>query len=90
MKQVAMLAEKRKAEEDRLLAALTAPLPTSSGQPAEGAGPLGMAFHKGRPVAAIVIFRCGRLLEMKALCQWCFRIRQLAAVYECSAIAGCI
>ncbi|GLC68235.1 hypothetical protein PLESTF_000665000 [Pleodorina starrii] len=58
MKQVAMLAEKRKAEEDRLLAALTAPLPTSSsGQQQDGAGPLGMGFYKGRPVAAIVIFR---------------------------------
>ncbi|EFJ44389.1 type XI myosin heavy chain MyoA [Volvox carteri f. nagariensis] len=58
MKQVAMLAEKRKAEEDRLLAALTAPLPTSSsGQHPEGTGTVGMGFHRGRPVAAIVIFR---------------------------------
>ncbi|GLC45498.1 hypothetical protein PLESTM_001742300 [Pleodorina starrii] len=58
MKQVAMFAEKRKAEEDRLLTALTAPLPTSSsGQQQDGAGPLGMGFYKGRPVAAIVIFR---------------------------------
>ncbi|GLC49894.1 hypothetical protein PLESTB_000320300 [Pleodorina starrii] len=58
MKQVTMLAEKRKAEEDRLLAALTAPLPTSSsGKQQDGAGPLGMGFYKGRPVAAIVIFR---------------------------------
>lgn len=57
-----MLAEKRKAEEDRLLAALTAapPLPVRNGQqPTEGQqlGPAGMGFHKGRPVAAIVIFR---------------------------------
>ncbi|KAG2489089.1 hypothetical protein HYH03_012315 [Edaphochlamys debaryana] len=53
-----LLAETRKAAEDRLLAALKAPLPTagSGGQaPAEGLAALG--FHKGQPVAAIVIFR---------------------------------
>ncbi|KAG2451764.1 hypothetical protein HYH02_003543 [Chlamydomonas schloesseri] len=59
LKQVAMLAEKRKAEEDKLLNALMAPLPTAgpsgTGLP-EGVAP-GMGFHKGRPVAAIVIFR---------------------------------
>ncbi|KXZ52496.1 MYO1A protein [Gonium pectorale] len=59
LKQVQMLAEKRKAEEDRLLNALTAPLPSAvastSGQ--DGVPIAGMGFHKGRPVAAIVIFR---------------------------------
>lgn len=65
LKQVAMLQEKRKAEEDKLLAALTAPLPTSPSNSAGGAPPpagqeampVAMSFHKGRPVAAIVIFR---------------------------------
>lgn len=61
LKQVAMLAEKRKAEEDHLLTALTAPLPTSSSgqQLPEGAtsGTLAMGFQRGRPIAAIVIFR---------------------------------
>jgi hypothetical protein len=37
-----MLQDKRKAEEERLLAALS--------------GNLG--FHKGRPLAAIIVFRC--------------------------------
>ncbi|GFR45883.1 hypothetical protein Agub_g7337 [Astrephomene gubernaculifera] len=59
LKQVQILAEKRKVEEDKLLAALAAPLPTAvaaSGQDA-ATGPIGMGFHRGRPVAAIVIFR---------------------------------
>ena len=55
VKQVAMLAEKQKAQEERLLAALAAPLPhAAAGQDGALAG---MGFHKGRPVAAIVIFR---------------------------------
>ena len=41
-KQNQMLQDKRKAEEERLLAALS--------------GNLG--FHKGRPLAAIIVFRC--------------------------------
>ncbi|GLC49895.1 hypothetical protein PLESTB_000320400 [Pleodorina starrii] len=56
--ELAMMLEKSKAEEDRLLTALAATLPTSSSGPQQdGAGPLGMGFYKGRPVAAIVIFR---------------------------------
>ncbi|GLI63183.1 hypothetical protein VaNZ11_005953 [Volvox africanus] len=58
VKQLAVLAEKRKAEEDRLLSALTlSPPNTRNGQPPEGAAPVAMGFYKGRPVAAIVIFR---------------------------------
>ncbi|GLC45482.1 hypothetical protein PLESTB_000318800 [Pleodorina starrii] len=57
VKQMAKLVELRKAEEERLLAALRAPLPTSGSAQQAGAGPLGMGFHEGRPVAAIAIFR---------------------------------
>ncbi|GFR45863.1 hypothetical protein Agub_g7314 [Astrephomene gubernaculifera] len=59
LKQVQILAEKRKVEEDKLLAALTAPLPTAVAVSRRElvAGPIGMGFHRGRPVAAIVIFR---------------------------------
>ncbi|KIY93995.1 myosin heavy chain, class XI [Monoraphidium neglectum] len=41
-KQLALMQERRRMEEERLLAALPAP----------------MGFHKGRPVAALVVFRC--------------------------------
>ena len=41
-KQQQLVAERRKGEEDRLLTAISA----------------NMAFHKGRPVAALVVFRC--------------------------------
>lgn len=41
--QAQLLQEKRKQEEERLLASLQLP----------------MGYHKGRPLAALVIFRCG-------------------------------
>ncbi|KXZ52498.1 MYO1B protein [Gonium pectorale] len=59
LKQAQMLAQKRKAADDRLLNALTAALPSAASTSGQDGVPIttGMGFHKGRPVAAIVIFR---------------------------------